>query len=1088
MSDFFAPLTPEYALLIPEEIPSLIGWVLWFGLLVFALIRWRDRNFKLNRPALIWLASLSLLVLFLTPFFGILIDLGLGMDAGESPIKHLMVFAAVPWLLASGMLGMLPAAMLAGISGLLLAYLDTHNIFTPLVFMTLSLLFSGCVRQRYRTLFYRLARFPLFGAIFSLVIGLPFIFLAQVLSLSGELGLRVIAAFKAMPDLIIATGGMMVIGGFVCVMVWLIAKKIWGSSGPLVPAPGETSLKYRLITTTLPIMVLLLIVVVAVNWRIAENNARRLLVSRLTSTSSVVAEGLSSFLNVGESLILNMAEDDRLISDIPEDVEAVLAQKMESSAYFEQLVLLGSNGERLAHTPLVEEINMIPDSNETSAIEAVSSGASLRVIPTSSETDENSALIGYFVGIKDSGGQTTRILWGRTSLGSNDHSRSLLNALEDLEKSGGLGQIVTGDGTILYHTDPQQIMTTYSGSIYNTPTYFENNTENNVSMMHYYQPVTEQGWAVVTSLPEQALQMMAWQTIYPLILIAASAVFVVLLVTLLGLSPALKEIDQLKDAAEKLARGNYDVDLAKSRVKGELGVLNRAFQDMLTTLSGRMRKQTDLLSVSEKMSDHLNLQDSLRVIMESALERGVSSVRIVLQNGSDYIVPEGSDTHFGLGKHARLFSALDGEILSRTHAQGPMVLRDFQVGKVLHLKKGMPYPASMIAMPLEWDKRFLGILWVTYQEKRSPSVEEVDFFKSLSHKASTAVVNARAYDQSVTTLKQLEAVLNSLPDAVLISDSESHVIYQNQAAQSIFGKREGSLEGKALLPLFEDEDLAELYEQGDQEVESKEIRFADGKTYHVIVSPIEVEGGLLGHATVFKDITHHKVQESRKTEFVTTVSHELRSPLTLIHGYAKILRLTGNLNEQQDTYISNIIDGIEEMKDLVQNLLDMGRLESGDSLEMTRATVSEIAKKAVDSMDAQAKQKNIQMKLSLPDDSFVIEADVTFLIQALKNLLENAIKFTKMGGEVSLSVRRKEQDVVFAVRDNGIGIAPLDQRHLFKKFRRINAGVGQEQKGSGLGLAIVKSIAERHAGKVWVESQLGKGSTFYLQIPIKSLD
>ncbi len=1088
MSDFFTPLTPDYTLLIPEDTLTLVGWFIWFGMLIFMLIRYRDQGFKLNRRTLIWLALLSSLVLVFTPFLGVRFKFGLNMSPGALPLQHMMFLAAVPWLVGSGVLGTLPAAMLAGISGVLLAYLDTHNIFTPLIFMTLSLFFSACVRQRYRTRLFRLLRFPVSAGIVSLVLALPFIFIAQILSLDGTFIERMAVSFRAIPGMLLAGGGMMLIGSLVCVLVWAVAKESWGSKAPLKPAPGEVSIKHRLIGTALPIFIVFLIILGAVSWRIAENHARQVLMAQLTSTSRSVAAGLTSFREVGESLILNLADDDRLRSGSPQAIESLLNREMETSSYFQQLVLLDSKGERLVSAPAsaVEKLKVKP--NETFAIEQVLGGASLQVTYGYSESEENGWVIGFFAGITDSNGDTTDVLWGQTNLSSNTFFQPLINTLMEFEHNGGIGQIVAGDGGILYQTDPQAEIQSYRGSTYATATYFETELTNGSRLMHYYQPVSGLDWAVVTSLPERALQALAWQTALPLLLIGTSALCLILAITLVGLTPMIQDIHQIKSAAERLTKGDYEVDLSESRVKGEMGQLNKAFQDMVTALSGRIRKQTDLISLSEKMTDQLNLQDSLQVVMESALERGVSSVRIILENELHEKIPDGSASRFGIGKHARLFVPLDGEILTRTRSQGPIVLRDFQIGKVLHLQKGMPYPASMIAMPLEWQDMFLGVMWVTFQDRRSPSAEEVDFFKALSQKVSTAVINAKTLGQSLTVLNQFESVLESLPDAVVISDAEGGVIYQNQMAQTMFGEHVGLMEGKARLPLFSDEDLSELYEQGDQKVVSKEVHFVDGNTYHVIVSPIEMGGGEKGHATIFKDITPYKVQESLKTEFVTTVSHELRSPLTLIHGYAKILRLTGNLNEQQDSYIGNIIEGIEEMKDLVQNLLDIGRLEGGDSLEITPVTVSKIAKKAVDSMDAQAKQKNIHMKLSLPDDSFVIEADVTFLVQALKNYLENAIKYSKMGGEVSLTVRHKDQDVIFAVRDNGIGIAPLDQRHLFKKFKRINAGVGVEQKGSGLGLAIVKSIAERHGGKVWAESQLGKGSTFYLQIPRKLQD
>ena len=170
---------------------------------------------------------------------------------------------------------------------------------------------------------------------------------------------------------------------------------------------------------------------------------------------------------------------------------------------------------------------------------------------------------------------------------------------------------------------------------------------------------------------------------------------------------------------------------------------------------------------------------------------------------------------------------------------------------------------------------------------------------------------------------------------------------------------------------------------------------------------------------------------------------------------------------------------------LVQKLLDIGRLEWGDPLDIQPFSAEAFSRRVVDSMDAHAKQKNISIGLDLPDLPLLIEADQTYLTQALKNLLENAIKFSKMDGEVTLRVSRGDDCIVFAVQDQGIGIAPLDQRKLFKKFGRTSAQNVQEQEGSGLGLAIVKSIAERHGGQVRLESYLGKGSTFYLEIPHK---
>jgi PAS domain S-box-containing protein len=330
----------------------------------------------------------------------------------------------------------------------------------------------------------------------------------------------------------------------------------------------------------------------------------------------------------------------------------------------------------------------------------------------------------------------------------------------------------------------------------------------------------------------------------------------------------------------------------------------------------------------------------------------------------------------------------------------------------------------------------------------------------------------------------MATIFDLLPDAALIIDQQGQVLFHNTAAGKLLGIKDGLVRDQSLSTILNPEDFLKLVLEADDHPQSKkEVHLRDGQAYELTSRPVNFDSRQPATAMLFTDVSQQRKTDDLKTEFVMTVSHELRSPLTLILGYAKILRLTGNLNEQQDVYISKIIDGIEEMKALVQKLLDIGRLESGRSLDISQFSAEQIVNKVVESLDAQARQKNISLFVNLPDAPLMLEGDQTFLIQALKNLLDNAIKFSKMEGEVSLSVRENNERIIFAVQDKGIGIAPLDQRNLFKKFSRISAQPGMDYGGSGLGLAIVKSIAEQHGGEVKVQSQLGKGSIFYFDMP-----
>jgi signal transduction histidine kinase len=193
----------------------------------------------------------------------------------------------------------------------------------------------------------------------------------------------------------------------------------------------------------------------------------------------------------------------------------------------------------------------------------------------------------------------------------------------------------------------------------------------------------------------------------------------------------------------------------------------------------------------------------------------------------------------------------------------------------------------------------------------------------------------------------------------------------------------------------------------------------------------------------------------------------------------------GELNEQQVGYVSKIVGSVENMSRLVSNLLDLGRIEAGIDLQLELVPVREVIERVVSALQLQATQKRVQIQVELSETTIpLIEADGALLQQALHNLVENAIKYTEAGGKASVRAEARGERLVFVVSDTGIGIAPVDQPRLFEKFYRGAQGYKQ-QRGTGLGLAIVKSIAERHGGQVWVESQLGKGSTFYVAFPLR---
>ncbi|MDX1600331.1 MAG: HAMP domain-containing sensor histidine kinase, partial [Anaerolineales bacterium] len=181
---------------------------------------------------------------------------------------------------------------------------------------------------------------------------------------------------------------------------------------------------------------------------------------------------------------------------------------------------------------------------------------------------------------------------------------------------------------------------------------------------------------------------------------------------------------------------------------------------------------------------------------------------------------------------------------------------------------------------------------------------------------------------------------------------------------------------------------------------------------------------------------------------------------------------------------SKILDSIDGMAELVENLLDLGRIEAGFGLDLQEVSVNDVVEDVVTTYRPTAVNKEVGLEVELEDGLQPVRADSTLLRQAIANLVDNAVKYTSGGGKVSLRARQEADQLVVEVEDTGVGIAPADKSRLFERFYRARRPESLKSRGSGLGLAIVKSIVEQHGGEVDVESRLGSGSTFTLRVPV----
>jgi len=346
----------------------------------------------------------------------------------------------------------------------------------------------------------------------------------------------------------------------------------------------------------------------------------------------------------------------------------------------------------------------------------------------------------------------------------------------------------------------------------------------------------------------------------------------------------------------------------------------------------------------------------------------------------------------------------------------------------------------------------------------------------------------------------LQTILKGMMEGVLVVDGRGRILMVNDALRNLLSLssdvadkmpleviRNAELEGAIRKALRDGESIAlelNLDKSGGKIVEVNVVGISPSS------KGMDKDGeGIRGAIAVFHDITRLKGLEKIRQDFVANVSHELRTPLTTIKGYVETL-LEGALKEEVASQFVQVIKRhTDRLTKIVEDLLMLSKIESKEfQLKMEVISLRDLIDDVIDFVKEPAEKKKISISQSAIPPSLAVEADRNYLEQISINLLDNAIKYTPEGGRITISVIEKDQrEVLVSVQDTGIGIPKEDLPRIFERFYRVDKGRSQELGGTGLGLSIVKHLVQAHGGKVWVDSQPGKGSTFYFTLPKQSV-
>jgi signal transduction histidine kinase len=366
-------------------------------------------------------------------------------------------------------------------------------------------------------------------------------------------------------------------------------------------------------------------------------------------------------------------------------------------------------------------------------------------------------------------------------------------------------------------------------------------------------------------------------------------------------------------------------------------------------------------------------------------------------------------------------------------------------------------------------------------------------FEQLNHQSTKAQATTLALSYQ---RRRIESALQSLPDAILVMDETGIATFVNSKLLPLLGISLDKILGQQPQIWCESIEIIDLlakYHNNNHRLQrSDTIEFNPvnnpEKTIAVsaypLFAPKEIET-ICGTLVVFHDKTPEMLADQGRHEFINHVAHELKSPLNVIHLYAESLSDEGGIDPVQRIHAINVInDEVERLSGLISNLLNISKIEAGNIvINRQRIKLTEFLEDIFSSVSLSGGDNNMDFDLQLPNNLTNIKADKDLLRIAVNNLLTNAVKYNKVNGKVTLTAEETDQSIFIRVSDTGCGIKESDQTRIFEKFYRSDDDYVLQKNGHGLGLALAKEIIELHHGKISLESKLGQGSIFKIELP-----
>jgi len=1046
----------------PRDILSWVGFFIWAAFIALFIVNYvkrgpkRKSNFK--NILLYSVAAIVTKLLFSLKGFPLHIDWAITPEEVNSD-SVILLLSALPWILAGIASGFYCGCLIGFLSGITTALFFTHNYFSILEYTTYALLFAYFVDYGSKSRQFKLLRHPLISISLIALVALPICQYIALFEVSGPFEIRLDNVLSKMWMSLAITILELIFAGLIVEVGYWIFKFKKDDFQDNANFSEKNPLGWFLLTT-IPLILYSLIIISTIIWNNARFRVKEDFQKEYNTKVKLIENSLLTIITKNQLLLKDFSRNDLI--EISDDERNKLFRKyLYPITHFNQFALFDDSGEFLGGFPITNENELKFTTQEI--LEIQESMQSFLDSFTLSDTETSEIILTLFHTILDGSGALQGVLIGRTSLTENPVNMFFNSIVEIIVEHGSGLKLVEGNGNELLEIGIIQ------------------GIEDEDEYIDIFYPLTLGNWGVQIFIPYEFFLTDVWRRVFLELLtvtIFGLMIFIVLWIRGGRLSVAIKNV---AEQTQKISEGKSNKQISSS-VPGEIHYLITNLERMRDQFIKKFEHKDYLLDIWQAIGNNANIEEVSKAILNSFLKEDVISVRLIINDDPRFIDRRVS---FGLGPYGQNFQYLDNQIVELLYDQKKMFIPNINRIHYFQFRSDYPTPKAIAIFNISNTSKQFALLWIAYNNVKEFSEEEIGESLSIVDQASAVFAFYRLIDDKRIEANQLKAAIDYLQDPILIFANDELLI-ANRSAEKFVNIDEDFINRTIIEKRIIDNEILRMANSNYESYPTSfDKTFSTGKSYQITIHKNEIKP--LGQVTalIFKDKTKEKQHDVMLSDYIKIISHDLRSPLAIMRGYATMLQMVGDLNKKQNDYVTKIVKGVDEATQIIKSLLNQERLDMGYGLLIEEVKAVNLIDKVVEQIILIARQRKVEIiKSGFENINIRLFVDPVLIKQAIYNILHNAVKYSQAHSEVKIELLEENSQLLIKINDSGIGITPVDLPHIFEKYycaRNLKEDNGRVR--GGIGLYLVKSIIERHNGRVWVESSLGKGSTFFVLIP-----